>query len=251
MTEKKADQNIHRKNTDNQKKPETTDDKKSVDQTGTEPQTTDKDRADKETDKCDNNATIDENQQNVSDDARENGNNFDKEIKNQEGENEQTVDERELSEDIRDEKFLELQAKYDELNDRYLRLFSEFDNYRKRTVKEKLELVKTASEDIVKLLLPVLDDFDRALESADNNGDNKSAKEGLELIFNKLKTVLKQKGVEEIKAVGEEFNTDIHEAVSNVKADNDKDKGKIIDVVQKGYMLNGKVLRYAKVVVAN
>lgn len=175
----------------------------------------------------------------------------DQELSQDETEQDESVKEKEISEDIRDEKFLELQAKFDDLNDRYLRLFSEFDNFRKRTIKEKLDLTKTASEDIITSLLPIIDDLDRALEAADNEDNKESVKKGLELILNKLKTTLRQKGMEEIKAIGEDFNTDLHEAVSNVKAENKKDKGKIVDVVQKGYLLNGKVLRYAKVVVAN
>ncbi len=253
MTEKKDDQNINRKKTDNQKQTEIPDDKKSVHKTATEPEASGKKMADKETNQRGNDEDMSakEKKRKVADDTGGKGSGLDEEGKKKEGENGQPVNEQELSEDIRDEKFLELQAKYDELNDRYLRLFSEFDNYRKRTVKEKLELIKTASEDIIKLLLPIIDDLDRALESADNEGDQNSTKEGIELILNKLKTVLRQKGVEEIKAMGEEFNTDIHEAVSNQPAESDEDKGKIVDVVQKGYILNGKVLRYAKVVVAN
>lgn len=194
---------------------------------------------------------VDEKSINEEQSDQHNGNDKSKDEQNEaDNENEQAVNE-ETMEDIRDEKFLELQARFDELNDRYLRLFSEFDNFRKRTINEKLELTKNASEDLIKSLLPVIDDIDRALESANNDSNQEVAKEGIELILNKFKTILRQKGLEEIKALGEEFNTDLHEAVSNVAAEKDKDKGKVVDVIQKGYLLNDKVLRYAKVVVAN
>ncbi len=163
----------------------------------------------------------------------------------------ETKTEDEITEDLRDEKFLELQARFDDLNDRYLRLFSEFDNFRKRTIKEKLELTKTASEEIILSLLPVLDDLDRALESIGDDNSQKNIREGVELILNKLKTILRQKGMEEIKALGEKFDTDLHEAISNIPAEKKADKGKVAEVVLKGYTLNGKVLRYAKVIVAS
>lgn len=175
----------------------------------------------------------------------------DKKLQSEQDNNDNTTQEEDLSEDIRDEKFLELQARFDDINDRYLRLFSEFDNFRKRMTREKLELTKTAAEDVIESLLPILDDLERAVESANNDNDQSSTKEGLELILSKFKTVLRQQGVEEIKAIGEDFNTDYHEAVNNVEAEKNEDIGKIVDVVQKGYLLNEKVLRFSKVVVAN
>lgn len=142
----------------------------------------------------------------------------------------------------------ELQEKYNELNDKYLRLFSEFDNYRKRTAKEKLELAKTASESLMLELLPVIDDFERALQTMEKS-DCKADYEGVLLICNKLKRTLQQKGLEEIEAVGIDFNTDEHEALTNVPVADEAQKGKVIDVIQKGYKLNGKVIRFARVVV--
>ena len=142
----------------------------------------------------------------------------------------------------------ELQGKYDELNDKYLRLFSEFDNYRKRTAKEKIELSKTASESIMVDLLPILDDFERALQAISNK-DADANYEGVSLIYNKLKRTLEQKGLEEINANGAVFDTDEHEALTNVPVTDENQKGKVIDVIQKGYKLNGKVIRYARVVV--
>jgi molecular chaperone GrpE len=144
-----------------------------------------------------------------------------------------------------------LQEKNNELNDKYLRLFSEFDNFRKRSLKEKLELTKTASADIIEAILPVMDDLERAYKSAIENPDPDALLEGLNLIQVKMKTTLKHKGLEEIPSVGEVFNTDFHEAITHAPAQDEKDKGKVLEEVQKGYMLNGKVLRFAKVVVAN
>ena len=144
----------------------------------------------------------------------------------------------------------EEKAKYAELNDKYLRLFSEFDNFRKRTAKEKLDLTVTASESVIKDILPVLDDFERALQNMEKNG-NEADLQGVTLIFNKLKDTLKKKGLEEIEAMGVEFNTDEHEALTMIPAPEEDKKGKVLDVIQKGYKLNGKVIRFARVVVGN
>ncbi len=153
--------------------------------------------------------------------------------------------------DPKDIMIRQLEEKNKELNDKYLRLFSEFDNFRKRNIKEKLELTKMASADITEAVLPVMDDLERAYKSATENPDIEALTEGLNLIKTKLKTTLKHKGLEEIPTIGEEFNTDFHEAITHMPASDEKDKGKVIDEVQKGYLLNGKVLRFAKVVVAN
>ena len=144
----------------------------------------------------------------------------------------------------------EEKAKYAELNDKYLRLFSEFDNHRKRTAKEKLDLMATASENVIKDILPVLDDFERALQNMEKNG-NEADLQGVTLIFNKLRDTLKKKGLEEIEAMNAEFNTDEHEALTMIPAPEEDKKGKVLDVIQKGYKLNGKVIRFARVVVGN
>ena len=144
----------------------------------------------------------------------------------------------------------EEKAKFAELNDKYLRLFSEFDNHRKRTAKEKLDLMATASENVIKDILPVLDDFERALQNMEKNG-NEADLQGVTLIFNKLKDTLKKKGLEEINAMGADFNTDEHEALTMIPAPEEDKKGKVLDVIQKGYKLNGKVIRFARVVVGN
>jgi len=145
----------------------------------------------------------------------------------------------------------ELQAKTLELNDKFLRLFAEFENYRKRAITERLELIKNASEDVIKQLLPIVDDYERALKSMNDNVDINSIKEGTELIYNKLKTLLEQKRVKEIITIGEVFNTDFHEAITTIPAPSEDMKGKVIEEVQKGYTLNDKVIRYAKVIVGN
>jgi len=135
------------------------------------------------------------------------------------------------------------------MQDRYLRLSAEFDNYRKRTLKEKIELSQSGGESVIKSLLPVIDDFDRAMNSMRSTSDYNAVKEGLELIYSKINDFLKQNGVKEIEVMNEAFNGDFHEAVTTVAVEDDKLKGLIIDVTQKGYTLNDKVIRYPKVVV--
>ena len=140
---------------------------------------------------------------------------------------------------------------YDELNDKFLRLFSEFDNYRKRTLKEKIELSKTASEEVVTALLPVVDDFERAMQAMESQQAPEATAEGIRLIYNKLIKTLQQKGLSEIEALHKTFDTDFHEALTNIPAPEPSLKGKVVDVIQKGYLLNGKVIRFARVVVGN
>lgn len=154
------------------------------------------------------------------------------------------------------EKIQELQAEIEklnaekaELNDRFLRLFSEFDNYKKRVSKEKLDLISTASEKVIVSILPIIDDFERAITANEKADNIDSIKEGFNLIYNKLLQMMKRFDVEEIQAKGEEFNTDFHEAVTHFPAQKEEDKGKVIDVTEKGYKLKDKVIRYAKVVV--
>lgn len=135
-----------------------------------------------------------------------------------------------------------------ELKDKYLRLYSEFDNFRKRTSKERLELIKTASEDVIKSTLPTLDDFERAMKSLGDDESHKAAKEGMEIIYNKLVKTLEAKGLKAMVAVGEVFDVELHEAITQIPAPSDKLKGKNIDEVEKGYFLHDKVIRFAKVV---
>jgi molecular chaperone GrpE len=152
-------------------------------------------------------------------------------------------------EDKQAAEYEELKEKYDDLNDRFLRLYSEFDNFRKRTAKEKLELIKTASEKLIVDLLPVLDDFERGLKAFEDHHADPELIKGMELIYNKFYNILKQKGLKSMDSMGKEFNTDWHEAITNIPAPSEDLKGKVVDVIQKGYLLNDKVIRYAKVVV--
>lgn len=143
----------------------------------------------------------------------------------------------------------ELQKKYDELNDRYLRLMAEFDNYRKRTLKEKMDLTKYAEEDVIKGILPVVDNMERAIKSLESATDINAVKEGIDLIYKKFQEFLEKRGIKEIEALHKELDTDLHEAVTKFAAPSDDLKGKIIDVIEKGYYLHDKVIRFAKVVV--
>lgn len=136
-----------------------------------------------------------------------------------------------------------------ELQDRYLRLSAEYDNFRKRTLKEKIDLQKSANENLLNALLPVADDFDRALSVVDSATDIDAVKEGLHLISGKFSAFLAQQGVKEIDAHKKAFDTDLHEAITKIPAPSKKLKGKVVDVVQKGYYLNDKVLRFSKVVI--
>ena len=137
----------------------------------------------------------------------------------------------------------------EELKDKHLRLQAEFDNYRRRTLKEKADLISSAGEKVLKDLLPVIDDLDRAMESTATAQDVAAVREGLDLIVNKFQNFLKNNGVNEIEAKEQDFDADKHEAVTKFPAPSEDLKGKVIDVVQKGYTLNGKVMRFAKVVV--
>ena len=148
-----------------------------------------------------------------------------------------------------DNKELSWEDQYNELNDKYLRMYSEFDNFRRRTAKERLELFKTAGQDILTDLLPVLDDFERALRNMDDKGDVASMREGVDLIYNKFVNTLNSKGLKAFDSKEKKFDPDFHEAVTKIPAPSKKLRGKIVDEIEKGYMLNEKVIRFAKVVV--
>ena len=148
-----------------------------------------------------------------------------------------------------EKKVAELEAKTAKDKDDYIRLMAEFDNVRRRTAQEKLELVSMASTDTIKGLLPILDDCERALKVLIESDDSDAAKEGTELIFSKLMGYLKSKGLAVIEAMDQPFDTDLHEAVAQFPVQEEEKKGKVFDVVQTGYTLNGKVIRFAKVVV--
>ena len=148
-----------------------------------------------------------------------------------------------------EKKVAELDDKVAKDKDDYIRLMAEFDNYRRRTSQEKLELVSMASTDTIKGLLPILDDCERAIKVLLESNDSDAAKEGTELIFSKLMGYLKTKGLAVIDAMNQPFDTDLHEAVAQFPVQDEEQKGKVFDVVQTGYTLNGKVIRFAKVVV--
>ena len=133
--------------------------------------------------------------------------------------------------------------------DKYLRLYSEFDNFRKRSAKEKIDLIKSASQDVIKNMLPIVDDFQRAMASNAEINDAESIKQGFELIYNKLYNSLEAKGLKRIEAQGEVFNADIHEAITNIPASSEDMKGRIMDVVEEGYYLGEKIIRFPKVVI--
>ena len=166
---------------------------------------------------------------------------------------ESVVEENQVSENTNEEtkveKELTPEEKYNELNNRFLRLYAEFENYRKRTNKERLDLITNANSDLLKDLIPVIDDFERAITNNADADDIEGIKEGFSLIYNKYKGLLQSKGLKAMEAKGEVFDPELHEAIANLPTEDKKMKGKVIDDVEKGYFLNDKVLRFAKVVV--
>ncbi len=170
-----------------------------------------------------------------------------------------------FAKDEKEEKVKELEAKIKELEettqkqleeinewkDKFLRLFSEFDNFKKRNARERIELTKTASADIIRKMLPVLDDLERALKSVGDDAALAPYRQGVELILNKMFGILEKEGLKTIEAKGQPFDTDYHEALTNIPAPSEDLKGKVVDEVEKGYMLNDKVIRFAKVVVGS
>jgi molecular chaperone GrpE len=142
-----------------------------------------------------------------------------------------------------------VQQELQEQKEKYLRLSADFDNYRKRTLREKIELTKQAGEEIFASILPVLDNLERAMKSVEEATDMEAVKEGMNLIYNMFKEYLGQQGVKEIEAMHQEFDTDVHDAVTKIPSPDENLKGKVVDVIERGYFLNDKVLRYAKVVI--
>ncbi len=162
-------------------------------------------------------------------------------------ENTDSQENSEVTEEVKSEPTAE--EKYAELNNKYLRIHAEFDNYRKRTNKEKIDIIGNASASVLKDMIPVIDDFERAILNNKEVDDATSIKQGFELIYNKFVNTLKSRGLTPMDSIGQDFNPDIHEAIANVPAPKKKQKGKVIDAVEKGYTLNDKVIRFAKVVV--
>lgn len=149
-----------------------------------------------------------------------------------------------------EKKVADLESQVEKEKKEYLFLMAEFDNFRKRTLREKSEIIKNAGENVLKGLLPIMDDFERGIKASENSDDNASIKEGIALIYNKLQKFLAQNGVKEIDPADDTFDTEKHEAISVVPVPDEDKKGKILDTVEKGYTINDKVLRHAKVVVA-
>lgn len=145
-----------------------------------------------------------------------------------------------------EEKF---KAEASEWQNKYLRLYAEFDNFKRRTSKERLELLQIAGKDVIVDLLPVLDDFERAQKSIEKASNIEAVKEGVKLVHHKLKNVLTNKGLKEMNAIGAEFDADVHEGITNIPAPSDDLKGKVVDELEKGYYLNDKVIRFAKVII--
>ena len=148
--------------------------------------------------------------------------------------------------DPKDVEIAELKKEMDELRDKYVRMYADFDNYKKRTAKERLELIQTASKDLIKELLPVVDDFERALKALEGDSE---AKNGMQLIYNKLVNNLAAKGLTAMETVGKDFDVDVHEAITEIPVTDPKQGGKVVNEVEKGYYLNGKLIRFAKVIV--
>ena len=147
-----------------------------------------------------------------------------------------------------EDEIIKLEKQNAELKDKYLRLYAEFDNFKRRTVKEKLELMRTAAQDTMTALLPVLDDFDRAKKNAEDDSTTEVFTDGIQLVYQKLYSVLTQKGLEPMESTGEVFDPELHEALTEIPAPSKEMKGKIIDTIEKGYKLGDKIIRHAKVV---
>lgn len=164
----------------------------------------------------------------------------------------ETGSEIEQQDEVAEEPLNELEIAKKELGeskDKYLRLVAEFDNFRKRSARERVELIQTAGKDIVLAMLEVLDDCNRAEKQMEQDSDADSIKEGAKLVFHKLRNTLEHKGVTQMDSKGQDFDPDLHEAITEIPASDDSQKGKVIDVVQEGYYLNSKLIRHAKVVV--
>jgi molecular chaperone GrpE len=156
-----------------------------------------------------------------------------------------------LNDKVEESETDKLQAELDEQKDKYLRLAAEFDNFRRRTSKERLELIQTAGKDVIVSLLEVLDDVERAEKQLSNNDDIAVQKEGIQLVFNKIRNTLHAKGLKALESIHTEFDVEKHEAITEIPAPTEDLKGKVLDEVQKGYYLNNKLIRFAKVVVGN
>lgn len=175
-----------------------------------------------------------------------------KDIQNEENVNETPETQEESTVEnpaVEEQKEVTIEDKYNELNDRFLRLYAEFENFRRRSNKERLDLIATANAGLLKDLLPIMDDFERAIANNISATEIDGVKEGFNLIFNKFKSTIESKGLKQMEAKGQPFDSEFHEAIANVPVTEEDQKGKVIDDVEKGYILGEKVIRYAKVVV--
>lgn len=175
--------------------------------------------------------------------------NFDQETDENFADNDNLAEENETEVDEQKDELELLQEKYDEVNDKYLRLNADFDNYRKRTSKEKVELIKNGGEKTLSEILPLIDDFERAMETLEQAENKEAMLKGIELIYSKFQLYLQQHGVKEMDAIGEPFDPENMEAVTTVPVNESLQKDTVIDCIQKGYMLNDKVIRFPKVIV--
>jgi len=169
----------------------------------------------------------------------------DEEVKNPTAADQDSTD---TSEEAMDE-VSSLKADLAELNDKYVRMYSEFDNYKRRTARERVEFLQSASRDLVVSLLPVLDDFERAEKAVAESNDLEALREGMKLVHHKMKSVMSQNGLQALESVGKEFDVDFHEAITKIPAPSKDLQGKVVDEVERGYLLKDKVIRFAKVVV--
>ncbi len=176
-------------------------------------------------------------------------NDFSTENQEVEQETEQSVEQQQTLESTENEAIAKLEADLSESKDKYLRLYSEFENFRRRTSKEKMELISAANEQLMLALIPVADDIERSYSNQESIEDIQLLKDGVNLIFNKFSKILEQKGLNPLESKGENFNPDLHEAITQIPAPSEELKGKIIDEIEKGYYLNDKLIRVAKVVI--
>jgi molecular chaperone GrpE len=159
-------------------------------------------------------------------------------------ESEETAAEQESTDELS-----KLKSEIEELKDKYLRLYSDFDNFKRRTTKERIDLFKMAGQDVLKSLIPVMDDFERAEKAFETSTDAASLAEGVKLVSSKLRSTLEQQGLKSYSSIGENFDADLHEAITKIPAPSNDLKGKIVDEVEKGYKLQDKVIRFAKVII--
>jgi molecular chaperone GrpE len=208
-----------------------------------------KEKAEKNSRNTDNNKNLRESSDKVSDNSEEMNRNGNPEDNSSEKEQEETASADSPKSDTVAPEEKSSEEKLAEIQDKYIRLSAEFDNYRKRTLREKIELSKNATESLIVGLLPLMDDFERGISHLESAADSNALKEGIDLIYSKFRMFFDRNGIKEIDALNRDFDVDLHDAVTKVPVSDKKMKGKVVDVIQKGYMLNDKIIRFSKVVV--